>query len=105
MVTMQAPKGTTQVSVEQQNFTIDDYGKINVPEPFVETLKDIGFRIVPARITVSAEAAEAIAAAAKKLNLPVPQELQVEKNPAAAATDATGNKPTISQVGLEQQNF
>lgn len=77
MITMQAPKGVTQVSVEQQEFTVSENGTIHVPEPFVETLRDIGFRVIPARIVVSPEAAAAIAAAAAKLNLPVPAEVVV----------------------------
>lgn len=79
MVKMQAPKDVTQISVEQQVFNVDDNGSVQVPDPFVETLRDIGFRIIPGRITVSQEAADAIAAAAAKLNLPVPQELRVQK--------------------------
>lgn len=131
MVNMQAPKGTTQVSVEQQVFDVLENGTVQVPEPFVDALKDIGFRFVPARIVVSAEAAEAIAAAAKKLNLPVPQEIKVEPKtatqvqtpPAAAAkTDepapaapgakapepqagATGNDSTMSEKQMTQQGW
>lgn len=89
MVNMQAPKGTTQVSIEQQVFNVLDNGTVQVPEPFVDTLKDIGFRIVPGRIVVTAEAAAAISAAAAKLNLPVPTELQLAPDPFAKFMNET----------------
>lgn len=127
MVKMQAPKDVTQISVEQQVFNVDDNGSIQVPDPFVDTLRDIGFRIIPGRITVSQEAADAIAAAAKKLNLPVPQELQIEKKaaepktgeqtstePAPAAPGATapngqagapGSEPTMSEKQMTEEKW
>lgn len=77
MVNMQAPKGVTQVSVESQTFEVDDKGTVRVPETFVETLKDVGFRFVPSRIVVTQEAHDAIKAAAKKLNLPMPEAIHV----------------------------
>lgn len=123
MVNMQAPKDVTQISVEQQVFNVDANGRVQVPEPFVDTLRDVGFRILPARIVVSAEAAEAIEAAAKKLGMPVPQEMKVEKptlvpaasdKPAPAtpgapapkpADGATGNDSTMSEKQMTEEKW
>jgi hypothetical protein len=87
MATMLAPKGTTQVSVEQQVFAVDAAGMVKVPDNFVAKLKDIGFKEVAQRIAVTPEAAAEIASAAAKLNLPDPQLTRtVQAKPAAAAT-------------------
>jgi len=49
-VKLQAPKGTTQVSVEQQIFNVDADGTVTVPFPFVERLKGHGFVPAPGRV-------------------------------------------------------
>lgn len=72
MVELTGPADVTQISVEQENFTVNKNGNFSVPEIFVAKLVDIGFKRVPARIRVSQEAADAIAASSKKLNLPTP---------------------------------
>jgi hypothetical protein len=72
MATMRAPEGVTQISVEQQNFTVKEDGTVSVPDNFADKLKDIGFTHAPTRIAVTAEAAAAIAEAAAKLGLPDP---------------------------------
>ena len=56
---------------------------------FSEILRDIGFRIVPARIVVSKEAADAIAQAAANLGLPTPPVSVVDTPETRAAAAAT----------------
>ena len=72
MATMKAPEGVTQVSVETQVFEVNEGRMVKVPDLFVAKLKEIGFKEVAERISVSKEAAADIAAAAAKLGLPDP---------------------------------
>lgn len=82
---MQAPKGISQVTVEQQNFKVNKDGFVTVPDPFVGKLKDIGFKVGPFVVEVSAETAAAIKATA-----------------AAAANDATKANPDTLPQGQQR---
>ena len=108
MTTLQAPKDVTKISVEQQEFTISDNGTVTVPDNFVEQLRDIGFRIVPARIVVSKEAADAIAQAAANLGLPTPPVSVVDtpetRAAAAAKVAALAAAANVPPVGQERIN-
>jgi len=86
MVELTGPADVTQISVEQENFTVNENGNFAVPEVFVSKLVDIGFKRVPARIRVSREAADAIAKSAKELNLPTPP-ISIDDSPAARAAN------------------
>lgn len=50
IVKLQAPEGTTQVSVEQQIFNVASDGTVSVPFPFVPKLRELGFRFAAARV-------------------------------------------------------
>ena len=45
-----APKDTTQVSVEQQTFDVDNTGMVTVPHNLAHRLTELGFKHAPVRV-------------------------------------------------------
>lgn len=89
MVKMYAPKGITQVTVEQQNFKVDKDNSVTVPDNFVPKLRDIGFKVGPLTATVSTSTAAALkGAAAKATTQPAAPVAPADDSRIAPADDA-----------------